>query len=263
MIPPELRERLEQVFDPQQAAVLAQVVAGLSTATAPASEVTALRGVVQELAQAQLRTEHRLATLTERVSALAERVDALAEAQRRTELRLEMLVLSVDKLAQAQEGAATRLGSLDGRVWELTYRDKAGASFGPLVRRMRLVTPQMLDDLVEGHVTPEEFDEVLHLDMVVAGRPRRVPFDGEVWLAVEISSTIDPHDISRARRRASILRRAGVAAVPVVAGERLTAEAGELAEDERVLVMVGGHANNWDKALAGAADAGLPGDAGR
>jgi hypothetical protein len=211
--------------------------------SAPSAEMVALRSVVQDLAEAQARTEQRLAALTERV-------DALAEAQRRTELRLEMLVLSVDKLAQVQQVANTRLGSLDGRVWELTYRDKAGAYLGPLVRHMRLVTPQTLEDTVEEHVTPEEFDELLRLDMLVAGRPRRVPFDGEVWLAVEISSAIDPHDISRARQRAMILRRAGVPAIPVVAGERLTADAAELANDERALVLLGGRAQYWEKALA-------------
>ena len=132
------------------------------------------------------------------------------------------------------------------------YKDKAGAYFGPLVRRMRLVTPQVLDDVVEPHVTEQEFDDLLHLDMVVSGHPRRVAFGGDVWLAVEISSAIDPHDITRARRRASILRRAGIAAVPVVAGERLTAEAVQLAEDERVLVMLGGQAQHWERALADA-----------
>lgn len=238
----DLQHRLEQAFDPRQAAVLAEALA-TAAGEAPSAEMAALRSVVRDLADAQTRTEQRLAALTERV-------DALAEAQRRTELRIEMLVLSVDKLAQAQQVANTRLGSLDGRVWELTYRDKASAYFGPLVRRMRLVTPQTLEDVVEEHVTPEEFDELLRLDMLVSGRPRRVPFDGEVWLAVEISSAIDPHDISRAHQHALILRRAGVPAIPVVAGERLTADAAELANDERVLVLLGGRAQYWERALA-------------
>ncbi|MGC9177861.1 MAG: hypothetical protein ACP5G6_05515 [Conexivisphaera sp.] len=56
---------------------------------------------VDQLAEAQRRTEERLNQLAERVDKLAERMDQLAEAQRRTEERLDRLTDRVDKLAEA------------------------------------------------------------------------------------------------------------------------------------------------------------------
>ncbi|MBI3325505.1 MAG: DUF3782 domain-containing protein, partial [Nitrospinae bacterium] len=78
-----------------------------------------LRAIVQELAQAQVRTEARLETLTARVDTLgaqvgtlAVRTEELAQAQVRTEARLEVLALRMEELAQAQlrtEDEVTRL----------------------------------------------------------------------------------------------------------------------------------------------------------
>ncbi|MEM2156787.1 MAG: hypothetical protein QXQ05_09530, partial [Candidatus Jordarchaeales archaeon] len=60
---------------------------------------------VDQLAEAQRRTEERL-------EQLAARVDQLAEAQRRTEERLEQLAARVDQLAEAQRRTEERLEQL-------------------------------------------------------------------------------------------------------------------------------------------------------
>jgi hypothetical protein len=52
---------------------------------------------------------------------------------------------------------------------------------------------------------------------------------------------VGPYDVERAARRAALLGRVGVVVMPVVAGERLTAEAGRLAQQQRVWQLTAGH----------------------
>ncbi len=92
-----------------------------------------LKSVVKELVEAQRGTEKRLDSLTVKVEELAEaqkrteiRVEELAEAQRRTEARVEELAeaqkrteLKVEELAEAQRGTEKRLDSLTVKVEEL------------------------------------------------------------------------------------------------------------------------------------------------
>ena len=71
-----------------------------------------LKAVVRELAEAQVRTEARLDSLTQRV-------EQLAEAQARTEARLNSLTEKVEQLAEAQARTEARLDSLTQRVEQL------------------------------------------------------------------------------------------------------------------------------------------------
>jgi hypothetical protein len=211
---------------------------------------------VDALAEAQRRTEERVAALAERVDALAEaqrrteeQVAALAEAQRRTEQRLEMLVEMVRALAEDQRRINDTVGDLKGRMLELTYRDKAGAYFGPLLRRLRVVEPHTLEDTLEAHLTPDEVKDVLRLDLLVSGRPRYQPNAPQVWLAVEISGVIDQGDVRRVLRRASLLRQAGYRAIPAVAGAGITQEATDQTSEHQIPIITDGSVTRWDEAL--------------
>jgi hypothetical protein len=83
----------------------------------------------------------------------------------------------------------------------------------------------------------------------VTGRPRLAPEASDVWLAIEVSARVDRGDVERARRRAGLLRRVGLRAVPVVAGEALTEGARHEAHRLAVAVVEEGRAENWDEAL--------------
>ena len=52
---------------------------------------------------------------------------------------------------------------------------------------------------------------------------------------------MDPYDVERTTRRAALLTHLGVSVMPVVAGARLTAEAGRLAQQHRVWQLTAGH----------------------
>ena len=202
-----------------------------------------LETAVEALAEAQRCTEERLGRLETAVEALAEaqrrteeRVGALAEAQRRTEERLNSLVDTV--------------GRLRGDVFELKYRDRVDVYFGPLLRRVKFVQKRSLEDLLESQLTHEELLDVLRLDLLVGGQPRRREPRKDALLAVEVSAVIDRNDVERARRRCELLRKAGLEVIPAVAGEDLTRGAEESAAKQCVAVIRDGTTAGWEEALA-------------
>ena len=205
---------------------------------------------VAELAEAQRRSEERLSRLEERLSSVEERLSGVEERLNKLETSLLTLAEQVRQLVASQQKIVDDLGGLKGRVLELTYRDKAGAYFGPLLRRLRVVSPHTLEDVLEARLSPEGFKDVLLLDLLVSGQPRHLTQAPEVWLAVEVSSVVDEEDVTRARRRAELLRQAGYCAVPAVAGERITLGAEDEARQHRVVVLQDGRSFLWDEALA-------------
>jgi archaellum component FlaC len=208
-----------------------------------------IEGYIAALAEAQHRTE-------ERVSRIEENVAALAEAQRQTQEQvqklastLSLLAEQVRSLVEAQKHTDDTVGSLKGRMLELTYQNKAAAYFGPLLRRPRVVDLGALLETLEAHLSPEEFRDVLQLDLLVSGKPRLPSEAPEVFLAVEISSVIDERDIERALRRSALLRRAGFRVIPVVAGERATLGAEDEARTHHVVMLQDGRTFLWTEAL--------------
>jgi len=224
------------------------------------NELLSLPDTVRELAEAQRRTEERL-------EQLAVRVDQLAEAQRRTEERLEQLAVRVDQLTEAQRRTEERLDELAqivrrlvnqmaeirGDVLEIKFRDKAPSFFGRWLRRVRVVPMIEIEERLESALSDEEVGELLALDLLVRGRPRETDAKvDELWLAVETSSVIDANDVQRAERRAALLRKAGLRAVPVAAGVAINAQAQRLAESLRVAVMRNGTDQGWERAYSAA-----------
>jgi len=71
-----------------------------------------LKATVQELAEAQKRTESRVEELAEAQKRTEARVEELAEAQKRTEQRLDSLTLRVEELAIAQKQTQEQINRL-------------------------------------------------------------------------------------------------------------------------------------------------------
>ena len=195
---------------------------------------------VQALALAQTRTEQRLETLTARVDQLALQVDRLAAA--------------VDELARAQARTEQRLTDLSaafrGFRLEWRYRERADAYFGRLLRRLRVHSPSAVADQYEDRLPQEAMLDLLQADLLLQGQPRQAPERGDVWLAVEVSTTIDSRDLERALRRAGALRQAGLRALPAVAGDHATPAALQRARAERVVLLQDGSVTGWEEALA-------------
>ena len=156
---------------------------------------------------------------------------------------------ATSELAEMQRRTAQEMAKLKELLYWEFVKYRAGAYFGPLLRRMQTLLPIELEDDLEAHLSPEEFRDLLLLDLLVRGRPRYREEAPEVWLAVEISAVIDRHDVERALRRAGYLRQAGYRAIPTVTGERATEGADQEAEARRVLMLLDGRAISWEEAL--------------
>ena len=189
---------------------------------------------MDQLAEAQRRTEERLQALTARVDQLAEHQQQLAQ-------RLEELAISTDRrfreirteLGQLRDRFDRDVGRLKGSDLERTYRERAPAYFGRLLQGLRVLSVEQLDRLVEaalqqGRLTWEERDDLLDADLVVQGRLRST--GQETSLVVEVSWGVGTHDVQRARRRAGLLEKVTGSALAVVAGRGITPEAAEMAE---------------------------------
>lgn len=254
---PEVRER-----------IIGAAFADLTTAVerlAGAQERTD-EGLVQ-LAQAQQRTEERLQALADRVDRLGqaqerteERLERLAEAQQRTEERLQGLAARVDELAQAQTRTERQLAALGGRLDQLTrvveglveqvsaltghvdwlrgdaiewrYRERPAAYLSRIARRMHLLSPAELDDLLDaaeeaGTLSHEEADKIRAADGVFRGR--RASDRTECYVVLEASVGVGLSEVERARERADLLTRTGVQALAVVGGTWVVPEAQQAA----------------------------------
>jgi hypothetical protein len=229
-------------------------------------EILTLPELVRNLIEAQRRTEEQVAALVEaqrhteeRVITLEERVATLIEAQQHTDAQVAALVdaqqhtnQQIAALTEAQLQTNYRLDTLTndmakvkGIVLELRYRDRAYAYFAPLIRRTRVLSGDELDALLEGAIaqgllSEAEADELLLADLLLRGRRRAD--NSEVYLMVEVSWKVDPYDVERSVRRAALMSRIGIPAVPVVAGREVLAEAANLADMLQVWQLTNGQA---------------------
>ncbi len=255
---PEWKSELRQLLLSDELLSLPDMVRELTASHQRAEERLAgvekrLTGAEERLARAEERlssVEERLSSVEERLSSVEERLSNVEERLSRLEITVQNLAEQVAKLVEAQQTMANDIGGLKGRMLELTYQNKAGAYFGSLLRRMRLVEPHTLENTLESRLTAEEFRDVLHLDLLVRGEPRQLSNEAEVWLAVEVSSVIDQYDVDRADRRASLLRKAGYRVIPIVAGENITQGAEVVCHHQNVPLFQDGHVKFWNEALS-------------
>jgi DNA repair exonuclease SbcCD ATPase subunit len=198
---------------------------------------------LNELAQAQTRTEERLNELAQAQTRTEERLNELAQAQTRTEERLNELAQAqtrteteVKSLAVALERLTIRTDAVVGRTFEIQFRDRLTAYLGRFLRRGKLLANDELLDLIEPKVKEREVDDFLRADAVASGLVDGV----KSYVVVEASSTGDIDDILRAQRRADVLRKAGLAAIPLVACEAISPESLAFAKLREVRVWCNG-----------------------
>jgi chromosome segregation ATPase len=204
-----------------------------------------LEVAMAELAEAQRRSEERIARLEVVVT-------ELAEAQRRTEQALIALSEDVRILTQRVDRIETTLGRVVGEGVERRYRERAGTYLAKVLQKIRVVPLDTIMDDLEKALDAEEIDDLLSLDLLINGKVRQRAERPEVWIACEASSTIERGDVTRARRRADLLRKAGYPALAAVAGEQIDDRVLTLAQNENVLVLRDGKQLFWEEALRSA-----------
>lgn len=196
-------------------------------------QLLALPERTAELAKAQVETQHQLGQLAARVDDLAQRVDDLTQ-------RLDQLLKRLDVMAG-------RLDEALGSLVELRYQRRPWAYFSPIALRLREMAGPEIDDLLEpavtdGRLTLEEAAHVRSADSLASGRLRSTGAEGV--LVVEASVVIDRQDVERALDRAALLRRLGVDAVAVVAGDVVSDHTERLALTRGAWVVTNGRTLN-------------------
>ncbi|MCL6647654.1 MAG: hypothetical protein K6U89_04910 [Chloroflexi bacterium] len=201
------------------------------------------------LAEEFLRLPAQTQEVLESQRRLEAAVAALAEAQQRTEERLSLVEARLDRVEERLSRVETRVGDLVGDNLERRYRERAGAYFGRTFRRPTPVDLSDLRELLEQRLPTPAVDDVLIADLILRGR---LATDGteENYLLLEVSAVVDERDVERAVRRASLLRRAGLPTLAIVAGEDATAVAREAVTEQRVALLLDGSPQNWEAALA-------------
>ncbi len=190
--------------------------------TVTKAEFRELTASVDRLAEAQDRTEAQVAKL--------------AEAQDRTEAQVFELTKVVQSLVIQGERQGARLDAVLGSTFELQFRDRLTSYLGRLMRRGKLLRNDEVLDAIEQAVEPDEADEVLRVDAIASGI-----IDGIAsHVVVEVSATCGADDIDRAARRAGILRKAGLVAVPLVACKVISPELRSYAVSKQVRIWCDG-----------------------
>jgi len=199
----------------------------------------------QELAATQAQTEAQLVTLSTRVT-------ELTAAQVRTEAKVTDLIqaqatmtVQLTDLTQSVRTLTDWAGELKGTTTEIEYRTKARVYFGRLLRRPHVLSvdevSSLLDDAIEsGMLSEAGADDIALADIVIRGKHKQKGTD--LYLLVEVSLGVGPNDVERAARRATLLAQLGTPVIPAVAGQRLTAEAAELARTKQVWQIMEGYA---------------------
>jgi DNA-binding transcriptional MerR regulator len=212
------------------------------------TRIEEIRAILAEIAQTQAITATRMDQLTVRMDQLTVRMDQLTERVDRLGDRVDQLVSVMEAMERRIARIEGRLSVADGFLQEHKYRTHPGAFFGKIIRKARVVPIEDIYDVLEATLTDDEYDEVLPVDMIVKGRLRELPGQ-DVYLAVEVSVVVDKEDVRRADRRAELLRKAGLTAMPVVAGEDLTDGGERQAQAWKIPVLQNGRVLLWGDAL--------------
>jgi uncharacterized coiled-coil protein SlyX len=200
--------------------------------------LTRLEQSIAELTAAQKGSEERLTRLEQSIAELVKIVQQHEE-------RLDMLTERVDRIE-------IRLAKVDGRTLELEYERKAGGFFGRILKNPQVVNLGDWEEKLSPPLTEEEFAEIWRTDLILRGELRTTSKDHpkrEAWLAIEISVLVDIEDVERAVRRAELLRKANLLALPAVAGEDITERSLQMAEGRGVILVKDGSIRFIEQAL--------------
>jgi len=148
--------RFTGVFDPDQAQVLAEAISDIYGELARARDIRELKRVVQELAEAQKRTEVRVEELAEAQKRTEVRVEELAEAQKRTEVRVEGLAARMEELAEAQKRTEVRVEELAEAQKRTEVRVEGLAARMEELAEAQKRTEQRVEELAEAQKRTEQ-----------------------------------------------------------------------------------------------------------
>ena len=178
----------------------------------------------------------------------------LSEFRQETQTHFEEVRSELSELRQETRSELRRTNGRLDRGFGANYEAKTTSNIRSIlgqqlgIRNSRVLkgpnlrTDEDLESLLEqaessGAITEEEADELLLLDLIVAGTHRAD--HARVYVAAEISITANQDDVNRAADRAEILWRVtGFPSRPVVIADRISEPCRKLADEKEVAVAI-------------------------
>ena len=232
-----VEERFTQV-DQEIANVRAEMREGFARVDARFVQVdTEIASVRAEMRAGFARIDEEFANVRAEMRAGFARVDErFAQVDEQfAEVRAEQ-----QRQAAEQRRQANDIAKLKGFVLELIFDRRAPSVFGRYWRRVRVVSAPEICELAESvqPLTPEEEALLYRADAYVMGVRKS---DGrEIIGVVEVSWMVDIGDVERAQRRAEVLTKRGLLAVPIVAGGEATQTAEQAAQRSACALLLDG-----------------------
>jgi archaellum component FlaC len=125
-------------------------------------------------------------------------------------LKLDVAVLKQDVAVLKQDVSYLKgeFGRFKGKEFERTIRERYYAYFGRILRKSKLIPFEEIIPLLETAeeekiITEDQKVSALQLDLLIKGEIKKVK--KEVYLAIEVSYSLQEDDIERAIERAGIL----------------------------------------------------------
>ncbi|PMP97422.1 MAG: hypothetical protein C0169_03065, partial [Thermodesulfobacterium geofontis] len=194
---------------------------------------------LEELRKIILTTE--LIELPKKFEEMLERMKKLEKKVDKIEKDVEVLKQDVAILKQDVNYLKGEFGRIKGREFERTIRERYYAYFGKLLRKSKLIPFEEIIPLLDSAedeklITEEQRFSVLQLDLIVKGEIKVTK--KEVYLAVEISYSLQEDDIEKAIERAGILAHIfKKEVIPVVVAVEIKEEIEKSAEEKGVLLI--------------------------
>ncbi|MEW5985345.1 MAG: hypothetical protein AB1791_01780 [Chloroflexota bacterium] len=220
--------------------------------------LTRLEQAVQALVEGQKQTEAHL----KRLDALLQQQGALLQQHDERLARMDEHLAHIDTLLQQHSEHMARidghlqkhddqLGDMRGWILEAKYRERAPSYFGRYLRRGRVVRPTDLDKIDQAYtnrqLSEKEWESLMALDVLLRGISRQEEATRELFVALEVSTTIDSSDVEWAHERAGIMQKLGYLAVGAVGGLGILAEANQQAQKLGIVVALDGHVQEWPR----------------
>ncbi len=212
--------------------------------------ITGLTANLRSLTQSVIRLTGSEQGLIQTVVRLAEEQQTLAKAAKELVVAQGRTNESLQKLTARVERLESNLRTLLDEHLERKYRERILFYLSAILHPVQVLSPQDILPHLEAHLSQEEIERLLSLDLFLRGQVRHLAAKPEVWLAMEVASRIEDGDVNRAVEGARLLAKAGLPAIATVGGEDLGESAARLASQAHVLVVLKDRRLHWQEALA-------------
>ena len=200
-------------------------------------EIRELSQVVREFAEASRRHDERLMQLETEIAEMNKRNEArftrvetdIAEIKSDVSvLKSDVSVLKNDVSVLKNDVSVLKsdVAGLKGDNVERRVREHTFAFLSRFARRVKLVSESDIGRVIEDAIDEErlseaEAEDLKWLDIVAIGQDREQRT--ELYLACEVSSSVNDYDLARAIRRAALLQKAtGVKTMPIILGKAIS-----------------------------------------